>query len=268
MKLLKPEYFEHLSFITNSSIRIGNYYGEKNVRSIEYICLGYIQRLRSYSKSIKILLEKEKDFVDVEVAIGIILRAQILDQITVLMLSDKIEKKSDDINVFLARILSDGLSHTARYLEDIKHQTFVKENDYDINKALLNLESKYNEILFRCELPEIEYRFDTKQKLKPFSAKDEAGELIYLNGMYDKYLWYSKYDHFGILFFEAFSSSTDSKIKYIENQIKEMTLTLTILIGILVGNNTVEGNEFIKQEYLLCTEYLKNSNLIKNAITN
>lgn len=226
---------QYLDFVISHSNKTSLYLDKKNLNSIQFFCIGLLERLASSALALKILLEKINNNLSLEYACGIILRSTLLDTLIVFNLynilidNEASEKTKDEkeqiVKRFCDTILSDGLDNTLKYikaardvntitqqqLEDtyrnfvLKHQNFFEPYSNDGSKPVLKNEKYYSP----AEL---------------FKKIANSPHLKDLSKIYDSYLFFSKYDHFGILYYEV------SRQKYIE-QLNRISKGVELFIG-------------------------------------
>ncbi len=225
---------KHLEFIIKHTGKTSHYLDKKNLNSIQFFCIGLLERLASTSLALKTLLEKINANTSLEFACGIILRSALLDTLIVHSLykilieneaSSKTEAEKEQIvKEFCDTMLADGLENTLKYIKAAKEVNLITEQQ--LSKTFENFVTKY-QIFFEPyandgSTPVVKYKFVSPDKL--FKRIAATPHLKELSKIYDSYLFFSKYDHFGILYFEV------SRQKYIE-QLERICKGIELFIG-------------------------------------
>lgn len=204
----------HLDFFIDQVPKTLSHFHQKEINAIQKFALGLLDRLLKVSLSLKVILEKINKIPELEFSAGIIMRAVILDMLIGLnfykILKDSqsenysTEKRKYLLEDFCNKILADGLDTTARSLK------LGKDLGYISNKKLEEVFNNFanNQKLYlkshsgNGEMPESKYgRGNSPTQLFKNIACDP--EMKKIASIYDLYLFYSKYDHFGALYFET-----------------------------------------------------------------
>jgi hypothetical protein len=199
--------------------------------SVQWFTLGMLQRLLNSSTSIKILLKKYTKDGIIDFGVGIIIRSVLLDILIGLNLYKElknglvnIEDNNELVNSldkFCIEVLSDGFSNTLDHFELLRKYEIITEK---------KLEELYNQF---CENYSDFIIQDGKANSKPKvrnKKKVNAKELFMksiLDGhikdiaknVYELYMIFSKYDHFGFLSIEINNLDIESKLPRVEQSI-------------------------------------------------
>jgi hypothetical protein len=227
----------------------------------QFLALNLLERLGGTANALKVLLENiGEENSTLEHSCGILLRSSFLDGLVAYNLFKKIfidnensekssEAKEKDINDFCKTILSDGLSNTINHLKMQKDQgTITGEELKNLYKVLVNRK---------------------KGLFKPFRENDDKPQLIYnthyssiklfqllnVNGskmkkfsnIYESYLYYSKYDHFGTLYSDISRRENFIKTQNIEDSVKALLKIQYALFEILLK---CSKDEFVRKKLI------------------
>ena len=189
----------------------------------------------------------------VEYSCGIIIRSVLLDYLIVLNaheIYDRNLKNSQnfylELKDYSIMMLCDTVRKTLEYLESLKNQ-FTKE---DIGKMYINLVAMnpecfeiYNNNGSKPIIKSKEYR--SPQKL--FNTLMKSKKFKNYRGIYEIYLFYSKYEHFGQMFYGLSRKTPIDQLANIDKAIKEFPRVLLFTVIIL---ETLYGSDnFLKVKY-------------------
>lgn len=257
--------FKHLAFFVTHISKTLSHFKDKELTETQMVCIGLLERLRNISIQLNLTLGNIEKLPHLEFSAGILIRAIILDNLISLSLfklladCEKDVVPTNEINnivkEYCNRILSDGLSGTLSYAELSKELNFHDEGQ--IEKAFNNFAITYqgyiNPHLNDGSKPVLKFkRFPNAKDLFKELAKTQ--ELRELSKIYDAYLFYSKYDHFGVLYFDIINVDHSTKIKKLDTSINLFVRHQAILHGILFQFSNEDS--FLKSQYDIAGEYL------------
>ena len=171
--------------------------------------INYLERFTYNLKSINILLGHYKDVPHVETSIGLIMRASLLDYMTTAYLSTYMaDAKPDDapsqekFKKEFDSMIADQVRHTISYAKLALSIGHIKKPDY--KKVIEGLFHSYHFVFADTAI-----EYDTPEK-KLISSHTISPTALYKRihshpltnkyaGVYDLYIYYSKYEHFGIM---------------------------------------------------------------------
>lgn len=259
------ESLKHLDFFNSTIPATLEYYDNKKVNEVQYFSLGLLRRLLHASQSLKILLNDVHKVPEVEFSSGLILRAILLDMLISLnfykLIKDNLLKKLSDEEMKISTIefcnifLADGLDQTAKYLQLAVSMGLKTEVEL---KEAFNIFAKNYSIYF-----ENHFGDGTMPKSKFPKADGPTGlfkklagdnEMKWISGIYDTYLYYSKYDHFGILYYDTAIENHSQKIQKIEKATRMFTRHCTIIYDVL--DRVSQKDSFIENEYKKVGAYM------------
>ncbi|HEY8658506.1 MAG TPA: hypothetical protein VIL78_05690 [Hanamia sp.] len=256
---------EHLNFFISHIPPILQHFNKSDLNSAQGFSTGMLQRLFYASNSINKLIYEHDEYIINDFSIGIIVRSILLDSLIGLnfykILKDNLHKSDKflkiELNNFCNSVLSDGLRQTLDYYEQLKVEEVIKPEDL---KNLYNVFSnKYNFFLEQSggvgTKPNSKFKFFSKQKppYKPIVSDAEMkGIALKLQELYNIY---SKYDHFGILYFEIDDTSFESKSNRISASISLFVNHCTNLFDIL--QRVSINDNFVNSQYEIANNYLQ-----------
>ena len=238
----------HLTFLREQLDNILLHYKGKKVESIEYFSLGMLERLNNSIVSLSILIPEYQKDNRIEYSVGIILRSLLLDVLINLnlyiLLKEKKEKNEspqfivDELTQFANIFLSDGIKHTMDYMETVHEEGVINKEE---------LQEGYNSFVKKYSIFFDEYKYDgskPKQVIKNdlsnkklFKTIMSFPEFRALGNIYDTYNFFSKYDHFGILYFELIRQPKEEKDSRITRSVELFFFHVFILLIILLEIN-------------------------------
>jgi len=235
------------------------------VHSVQYFALGLLKRLLHASKSLSLSLKNFQNEPELDFSMGLILRAILLDTLIGLnfykLLKDNLEKgitseemKASTLN-FCDRILADGLDNTAAYLQTATSLGLYTETD--LKKAFNTFAKSYSDYFEPHQGDGIKPKSKYPKAPGPsdlFKTIAVDLDMKTISRIYDLYLYYSKYDHFGILYFEVQKETLSEKIKRRNKCINLFVRHCTILFDIL--ERVSQKDPFVAKEYELVNNYL------------
>ena len=257
--------FQHLNFVIDHCGKTSQYLDKKNLNSIQFFCIGLLERLSSSSLALRTLLEKTNANQSLEYACGIILRSTLLDALIVLNLynilidneaSTKTDAEKEQIvKEFCDTLLSDGLENTLKYIKAAKDVNIITQQQ---------LADTYKNFVAARQIFFEPYANDGSMPVvknkKYYSPTDlfkriaNNPKLKELSKIYDSYLFFSKYDHFGILYYEV------SRQKYID-QLERISKGVELFIGtqsiLHLALRMYSGNDaFLNSQSDIAAQYL------------
>jgi hypothetical protein len=223
--------FQHLNFVIDHCSKTSNYLDAKRLNNIQFFCIGLLERLSNSSVALKKLLEEINAIPSLEYACGIILRSTLLDALIVLNLYNLIienetstkteDEKEQIIKEFCETLLSDGLENTLKYIKVARDVNILTHNELANNYR--NLVDKFQNFFEPFVNDEGVPVVKNKNWYSPtdlFKKIANNPKLKGISKIYDSYLFFSKYDHFGILYYEVRRQENITRLKLISNCIE------------------------------------------------
>lgn len=265
--------FQYLNFLIAHCRRTIEYFDKKNLNSIQFSCICLLERLSNPSIALKTLLEKINSDQSLEYACGIIVRSTLLDTLIVLNFynilienesgTKAFDEKKQIAEEFCAKILSDGLDKTLNYINIAKDLNVITQQQ---------LEEAYKNFVSGRENYFKPYANDGSRPVvknkKYYSPTDlfrriaNNSKLKELSKIYDSYLFFSKYDHFSVLYYEVWRQDYIKKLERIHKAVELFILTQSILH--LVLRLYSDKDEFMKNQSYESSKYLNDNFLIDN----
>lgn len=256
--------FDHLDFIIGHVEKTNQYLNGKQLNSIQFFSATLLERLSKAAKGLKVLLSGINSNQDLEFSCGIILRSSLLDILIVQNLykilieneeSTKSEaEKEEVVKDFCDKMLADGLENTVKYIKAAKDVNII--NQQQLADTYKNFVSNYQKFFEPYAndgtLPKPKYNFISPDKL--FKQLANTPKLKELAKIYDSYLFFSKYDHFGILYYETSRQSYLEKLNRIRRGVELFIGTQAILHLALRMHS---GNDaFLNEQSNAAAQYL------------
>lgn len=259
---------KHLDFFCVTIPLTLNHFDRTETKPAQFFALGLLRRLLHSSKSLKILLKNFTRNQEVAFSVGIIIRSLLLDMLISLnfykLIKDNLangfsmEEIEIKLTEFCEKILSDGLKQTVEYIEQSVGLGFNSKED--VAQAFNNFAKNY-QYFFTPHIgdgtkPKTKYKEPPKAK-QLFKNLAEDKDMRWISGVYDSYLYYSKYDHFGILYYDIIHENLGEKIRMIDRSVGLLTRHCTILYETL--DRYSKNDPCIKEEYEKVAAYMYNT---------
>jgi hypothetical protein len=257
--------FQHLNFVIEHCGKTSNYLDKKNLNSIQFFCIGLLERLSNSSIALKTLLEKINSNTSLEYACGIILRSTLLDALIVLNLYGILieneesvlpdEEKEKIVKDFCDTILSDGLENTMTYIKTARDFNIISQQQLEdtFKNFVANRQHFFEPYSNDGSQPVVKIKkyYSPKELFKRIANNPKLKEL---SKIYDSYLYFSKYDHFGILYYETSRQKYLTQLERINKGVELFIGTQSILHAALqkFSNN----DTFLKTQSDISAKYL------------
>jgi hypothetical protein len=216
-----------------------------------------LNRLSQTISSLKVLLPVYNNNDALEYSLGIILRSTLSDMLMTLKLQDiyvssvRDNKSDEEIqNILLEcsrEILSDGLYHTVEYGKKINDagQLTKEEVSAGYNNFVKKFFEFYPDYKFDGSKPQLDrpknFQFSPTNVFNTLMGKEE---LKGLGRIYDTWLYYSKYEHFNVIYFDLMLDSHENKKQRVSRCIDDFFIHTHCLLTILT--EAKEGNDIYK----------------------
>jgi hypothetical protein len=200
-----------------------------------------------------------------EFSAGILTRALLLDTLigmNLLLVLKKAEsegaspeEQQAQILQFCNIMLADGLGQTLAYLDSAREMGFI--SDKQLTESYTNFAHNhtpfFNDYPQNGSRPVLKYpKADGPRNL--FRNLAQHPELQNVAKLYDAYLYFSKYDHFGIMSSEIIREPWTNKMRTYLNVVEAFVADLTFLHVMLAGQSI--GDAFIAQQSEKSNRYL------------
>lgn len=177
---------------------------------IVFTFINYLERFVFNLDSINLLLRNYKLKPNVETAIGLIIRASLLDFMTITYLSTyqaDIKSESDKegkekFNKQFDGLISDQIYNTIKYLKLTRDTGLITQADYKmaIENSWLTYNFVFTDTIVDYENPEKKLISREHKSPKELFTRIHNHQLTKkFSIVYDLYTYYSKYEHFGIM---------------------------------------------------------------------
>ncbi len=267
-RLLMDKLIKHLGFLQETSNKTCQYLSGKEINTIQFFCLGLLKRVDDTMTATKALFDLLPKNHKHEFSIGILFRALILDTLISMNLfklikdleaQEKNEQETEEaVMEFCNKFLSDGLKVTLSYIQYA--ETLGMRTPAETQQAFKNMGHDYKRFfdnyLDDGTPPTLKFpKQDTAKQL--FGKLAKSDELKEVAKIYDIYAYLSKYDHFGIIYYNAINEKLESKIK-IYASAAETFVAHTTLIHVILARHSL-NDEFINEQSKVTNGYLLNN---------
>ncbi|MEP6467644.1 MAG: hypothetical protein ABJB05_15145 [Parafilimonas sp.] len=198
---------KRLDFVIYTSEDITKHFDKTELDEITMFCMCMLDRLNFASEGLRILLNHFLSNTKVDYSLGIIIRSVLLDYLIVLNAMELYEKNLDntqklhyDLKEFSLMMLCDSVRNTMEYFETLENQ-IPKNIMSNMYKNLVSMNPNcFKSYNYDGNKPVIKTKaYKSPQKM--FNSLVTSKDLKSYKSIYDAYLFYSKYDHFGNMFY-------------------------------------------------------------------
>lgn len=263
--MLMQKTIDHLKFINSHCIITERYLNEQSLSLIQYACIGLLERLSSSALALSSLLPSINEKQNLDFACALILRSSILDYLIVLNMyihliekednENSIDDDNDPVLAFCVKCLTDGLPQTFSYINAAKKVGIISSekqesifNNMGISYAIYlephpgdgsTPKTKCKQVINARELF---IKIADHPDIKDFAK------------IYDSYVGYSKYDHFGVLYFDVSRLPHDQKLAQISKAVEHLVGSQSFLHMILRLHSS--DDKFLNNQSDIAAEYL------------
>lgn len=221
--------------------------------------MGLFERLYNSCLSLQLLFDKIDKVPQIEFTIGITTRALLLDALISMNLYRiykdlrKQGKTREEIEaaakLYCETILSDGIDKTFDYLQMAKDLGYI--DDIHLQNSFNNMAVVHKPFL------EAHNNDGTRPKLKIkgyysptrlFKELAQTKDLKNVATLYDTYLFFSKYDHFGSLYYQAIREELPKKTNTYKNAFEAFVASMAFL-HIVLEESFPNDNFMLSQSY-------------------
>lgn len=255
---------KHSEFIISHSEKILKYFNDKKLDHSQLFIIGLIERLRNVCFIINYTLENILKIPEIEFSCGITIRGILLDiligldLVRLLVEAENSKLENDDlvdiIQKYSTYVLSDGLNSMITFLKKSKDYKFLENEKQEV--AFKNILKNYGEF-FEADpsdgitpVAKSKRRILASQLFDNLASNDETNQLATI---YELYLFYSKYDHFSALYFQAFKTPISFKIVSIEKSLRLLLNHQVTLLSLLI--RTEKYDTFISEQFRIAQVY-------------
>lgn len=261
---------EILRFLSEKSDVIINHCNNKEVNTIQLFCLTMIRRLNESCFSLAYLFEILRQNEKVEFSIGVQSRVLIADSLISMdlfrLITSLENEGSGKIETELKNLcdiyLSDGLQHTVSYHKDNKDYEFKSKEETDL---------AYKSIVIRFENFFKTYSSEDTNPILKFSNKEisevtnvkkifkrlaNSEHFKNIASIYEDYAYFSKYDHFGIMYLNFANNDIERKLDIYSKSVEIFSMHFYFILTILKLNAV--GNEIITEAHKDVKQYCEN----------
>jgi hypothetical protein len=242
--------FKRLDFVIKESEEMTKHFDQKELEEVTMFCMCMLDRLNFSSESLKVLMNNFLANTKMEYSSGIIIRSVLLDYLIVLNAMDVYGKNLMDgpklyreLNEFCLMMLCDSVRNTMEYFDSLKGQ-IPDETLSNMYNNLVAMNSKCFEPYTNDGTRPIIRTKVYKSPKQMFNTLLTSKELSRYKSVYEAYLFYSKYDHFGQMFYGLSRRKPIDQLGNIDKVISifpRILLFTTVILETLFG-----GDEFLK----------------------
>ncbi|HEX2628229.1 MAG TPA: hypothetical protein VHM26_04440 [Chitinophagaceae bacterium] len=244
--------FSRLNFVIDESNEITKHFDRKELDNITMFCMCMLDRIRFSSEGLNPLLAKLETNPMMDYPAGIIIRSALLDYLIVLNAFEIYGRNISDPKVCHAELdkyclmmLCDSVRNTMEYFQTLEGQ-IDKDVLNTMYKNLVAMNSRcFEDYADDGSVPKIkikEYRSPKQLLSVLMSSKD----LKRFKNIYEAYLFYSKYDHFGNMFYGLSRINPDAQLRNLDNAIRifpRIVLFVNTILNSLYSTDTFISNK-------------------------
>lgn len=231
--------FKQLAFIIQKSDAMSTHYDKQQADDVTLFCMCMLDRLNFGAESLKILLEKFENKPQVDFGNGIIIRSLLLDFLIVLNAFEVFERNlsnakclEKELPEFCLMMLCDSVRHTLKYFEKLEGSVStdllerMRDNLAVSNPNCFDWSNKTQ------SKPTIKTtKFRSPEKL--FETLMKSKFLTQYRWVYTAYLYYSKYDHFGNVYYGLSRQAKLQQVQFLRTSVDALPQCLLIIASIL-----------------------------------
>jgi hypothetical protein len=252
-----------LNYVIEATEKILTHFHQTSMDNhVRTFCLLMLERLNFASEGIKALIPSFGENTKLEYTIGITVRSVVLDNLILMnavnivsasTVNDTPEDIYAKLNQFCLDRLSEGLNKTLKYIDKIKDD-IGSEKLSNIYSNIFNSNQQYFD----------PYTYDgTRPTLKSRAnsiatdlhrALKQSANLSKSATIYDAYVYYSQYDHFGGMFYTFSRLPSQDKIKMLDRAIRAFPKSLLFANVILHSVNSTDA--FLAETLKLTSEFI------------
>ena len=244
--------FKRLDFVIAECDRTTKHFDKRERDEIMLFCMCMLDRLNFASEGLRILMNNFLENTKVEYSCGLIIRSVLLDYLTVLNAMDVYGRNIKDtqawhteMKAFCLMMLSDSVKNTLEYFETMKN--IVPKDSLD--RMYSNIVAMHPECFEPYgndgSVPVL--RTDKHRTPKAlFHTLVNSKQLKAYASVYDAYIYYSKYDHFGQMFYTLSRARSIDKLAHLDQVLKVFPRSLMFTLTILVTVNA--RDPFLKDQ--------------------
>ncbi len=229
---------EILDWLTEECSHISKHFHQAERTNIMFFSLTMLDRLDFSCRSLRVLMREMEKETKLEYSCGIIIRSVILDYMIVLNAVDILMNNQPDsrkqLYYFCSSFLADSVD---RALGDIS-VIYSKKPQTDLDKLYANIVGLNPEFFDTYpqdgKRPVLKPEF--KKALSPSKLNKQIRDSAHLSseaGVYEAYQFYSKYDHFGQIFYEQSRKQFLGRAERFEKSVRFFPLLLHYSLFIL-----------------------------------
>jgi hypothetical protein len=193
------------------------------MNQIDFLCLAMLDRLNLSCHSLEILFEDLKHNTKSEYSCGIIARSVLLDTMislnAMIKLLDEDEKRNENLNDYCSIWLADSLKHSIDNVSKLYEHKSKEERENLIQSFINYNPDFFEEETISSDKPMLKGKFKKPHKPEQLYNNIKNSDLRMFASVYEGYLFYSKYDHFGQLFYEISRKDIKMRIDFLNRAI-------------------------------------------------
>lgn len=235
---------KQLNFIYKNSNVIINHYENREINTIQLFWLTMLKRLNESSFSLTYLFEILKQNQKIEFSIGVQCRVPIADSLISMdlfrIITSLENEGNEKIEAELKKVcdiyLSDGLQHTVTYYNDNKEFNFKTKEETDLAyKSLVNKFKSFFEHYnaggtvpkLKLQNKDIKNVTNVKDIFKRLANSENTKSTA---SIYESYAYFSKYDHFGIMYLDFAKNDLDMKLNIYDKSVEIFSMHFNFIL--------------------------------------
>lgn len=238
-----------LNFIETECDAISHSFHKKGMTNTDFFCLAMLDRLNFSCHSLNTLIEKMHENSKSEYSCGIITRSVLLDcmislnAMIILLTNEENEietdtQKKEKLSEYCSVWLADSIKHSVDNISTL-YQNKSKEERLRLISSFINYNPDcFEESTVGNERPKLKPKFSNPPRAEQLYTKIKNSELKMLSPIYEAYLFYSKYDHFGQLFYEISRNEFVMRLGALRKSIRLFPYQLYYVAAILLYSNS------------------------------
>jgi hypothetical protein len=239
-----------LDFIIVESDKATSYFSNIQKNNINLFALSMIDRLNFSSHSLKILIAAITENTKIEYSCGIIIRALLLDYMVLLNGIDILLKKNSDerikeLNGYCSSMLAGSMKHRINDIATLHGHSPKKYLDKEYSN-IVDMNPDFFKVYNKKGKPELKDELKERKNGDLFKTI-KNGVLNSYSNIYEEYLYYSKYDHFGQMFYEFTRSNSTERLDKV-NTLIVYHFPFILHYSLFVLEAIYSSDDFIKEQ--------------------
>jgi hypothetical protein len=230
---------ERLEYTSKKSDELLMHFNASSGNDTHFFCLYMLERLNFSTLGLQTIYKDLFSKTQLEYSAGIIVRTVLLDYMIVLnthvIIDENINKDIKEVrqkvDSFCTTMLSDCINHTLRDIDRLK---IPKEDLKKLYKGIASMYPESFETYKNDGTRPVEKVKGSFRTTKLFENLFNSKSLRTYSDVYQAYLFYSKYDHFGRMYYDFLGHDFKDRLQRLNESVKVFPRMLMFVVVILL----------------------------------